>query len=328
MPLFVVIIPLPYQQLTLQIYQARSLKVETEHYLRHTTAVDPVTGYGMTRGALYWQLNNDWPGASWSSTEYGGQWKMSHYFIEEVFRQTVLSPNINNSTGEFEVHCISNFRDATDPITQKNLTITVRVKNFTSFGVALERRFPLASLKALDSKVVFSESLELLLSGGGCQKRPQKGYRTTVDSLRDCYLTVFLDDVETGREVSSNSLLPYPKNAYGLRVPKLGVNASKIVDCPLQLDKRSYLGGCFEVTVTTDAVALYVWVGASGIRGRFSTNGFLLDSPQKTIHFYAKETVPSIETLANALNVRSIKNSVIPNINTLYSEYPIVEPVV
>ena len=26
------------------IYQARSLRVETEHYLRHTTAVDPVTG--------------------------------------------------------------------------------------------------------------------------------------------------------------------------------------------------------------------------------------------------------------------------------------------
>ena len=89
MPLFVVIIPLPYQQLTLQIYQARSLKVETEHYLRHTTAVDPVTGYGMTRGALYWQLNNVWPGASWSSTEYGGGGKMSHHFVEEAFREHV-----------------------------------------------------------------------------------------------------------------------------------------------------------------------------------------------------------------------------------------------
>ena len=63
--------------------------METEHYLRHTTAVDPKTGQGMTRGALYWQLNNVWPGASWSSTEYGGGWKMSHHFVEEAFREHV-----------------------------------------------------------------------------------------------------------------------------------------------------------------------------------------------------------------------------------------------
>ena len=63
--------------------------METEHYLRHTTVVDPKTGQGMTRGALYWQLNNVWPGASWSSTEYGGGWKMSHHFVEEAFREHV-----------------------------------------------------------------------------------------------------------------------------------------------------------------------------------------------------------------------------------------------
>ena len=78
-----------------EIYQARSLRVETEHYLRHTSAVDPATGYGMTRGALYWQLNNVWPGASWSSTEYGGGWKMSHHFVEETFREPIQQDKIN-----------------------------------------------------------------------------------------------------------------------------------------------------------------------------------------------------------------------------------------
>jgi len=30
-------------------------------------------------GALYWQLNDKWPVASWSSLEYGGKWKHLHY---------------------------------------------------------------------------------------------------------------------------------------------------------------------------------------------------------------------------------------------------------
>ena len=313
-----------------EIYQARSLRVETEHYLRHTTAVDPVTGYGMTRGALYWQLNNVWPGASWSSTEYGGGWKMSHYFIEETFRQTTLSPHINTTTGELEVYCITNFGNVSD--VPNNLTLAVRVKNFTGLGVALERNISLGSLQALDSKLIFSEPLESLLSGGGCQTIPQYGNRRSLDSLHDCYVTVSLLQGKNGTELYSNSLLPYPKDATGLRVPKLRAQVVKEVDCPSHLDKNSYIGGCFEVTVTTDAVALYVWVGVSGMSGRFSSNGFLLDSPTKTIQFYAKEPVPSIETMAQALTVRSIKNSVVLNnigaaAFSSDSEYPIIQTV-
>ncbi len=36
-------------------------------------------------GALYWQLNDTWPVASWSSLDYGGNWKLLHYMAERFF---------------------------------------------------------------------------------------------------------------------------------------------------------------------------------------------------------------------------------------------------
>ena len=45
--------------------------------------LDPETGVGMTMGALYWQLNDVWPGASWSSLEFGGE-------LQPVFQVILL----------------------------------------------------------------------------------------------------------------------------------------------------------------------------------------------------------------------------------------------
>lgn len=36
-------------------------------------------------GTLYWQLNDNWPVASWSSLDYGGQWKLLHYLAKRFF---------------------------------------------------------------------------------------------------------------------------------------------------------------------------------------------------------------------------------------------------
>ena len=42
-------------------------------------------------GSLYWQLNDCWPVASWSSLDYYGNWKALHYYAREFFNSVLIS---------------------------------------------------------------------------------------------------------------------------------------------------------------------------------------------------------------------------------------------
>ncbi|MDC0434916.1 glycoside hydrolase family 2 protein [bacterium] len=42
-------------------------------------------------GTLYWQLNDTWPVASWSSLEYGGGWKLLHYAAKRFYQPVIMA---------------------------------------------------------------------------------------------------------------------------------------------------------------------------------------------------------------------------------------------
>lgn len=42
-------------------------------------------------GTLYWQLNDTWPGISWSSLDYFGNWKALHYEAQHDFKTFLIS---------------------------------------------------------------------------------------------------------------------------------------------------------------------------------------------------------------------------------------------
>ncbi|MCG6884781.1 MAG: glycoside hydrolase family 2 protein [Silicimonas sp.] len=62
----------------------QGLAIETA--VRHWRAQKP-----RCMGALYWQLNDTWPCASWSSLDYGGGWKLLHHMARRFFEPVIVS---------------------------------------------------------------------------------------------------------------------------------------------------------------------------------------------------------------------------------------------
>ena len=64
-----------------QLNQANAIKYGVEHFRRNR---------GYTMGSIYWQLNDCWPVASWSSIDYFGRYKALHYFAKRFYQPIML----------------------------------------------------------------------------------------------------------------------------------------------------------------------------------------------------------------------------------------------
>ncbi|MDD3819077.1 MAG: glycoside hydrolase family 2 protein, partial [Actinomycetota bacterium] len=73
---------------TSQILQAEAIKYGVEHWRRNR---------GRCMGSLYWQLNDCWPVASWSSIDYYGRWKALHYYAKRFYSPVLISAEDNRT---------------------------------------------------------------------------------------------------------------------------------------------------------------------------------------------------------------------------------------
>ncbi len=73
-----------------QLLQAEAIRYGVEHFRRHR---------GRCMGALYWQLNDIWPVASWASIDYYGRYKALQYVAKRFFSPVLISCK---ETGEKE----------------------------------------------------------------------------------------------------------------------------------------------------------------------------------------------------------------------------------
>ena len=65
-----------------QILQGMAIKSGVDHWRRNR---------GRCMGTLYWQINDNWPVASWASIDYYGRWKALHYMAVKFYAPVALS---------------------------------------------------------------------------------------------------------------------------------------------------------------------------------------------------------------------------------------------
>ncbi len=73
-------------------------------------------------GTLYWQLNDSWPGISWSGIDYFGRWKALHYFVKNAYDEILISIEENN--GSMKIFIVS------DKLKDINAKLELNIINF------------------------------------------------------------------------------------------------------------------------------------------------------------------------------------------------------
>ncbi|KAI1874252.1 uncharacterized protein JN550_002831 [Neoarthrinium moseri] len=86
---------------TTQIFQADFYSSQIQFYKR---------GMGLPQrnlGSLYWQLEDQWAAPTWAGIERTGRWKVLHYRAKDLYKEVIISPFFNDSSGVLEVWATS-----------------------------------------------------------------------------------------------------------------------------------------------------------------------------------------------------------------------------
>ncbi|KAG7458795.1 hypothetical protein MATL_G00224440 [Megalops atlanticus] len=255
-----------------QVMQAQCVKTQTEYYRRSRSEI--INGQGNTMGALYWQLNDIWQGPSWSSIEFGGKWKMLHYFAQDFFAPVL--PVGFQDQGVLLIYAVS------DLSTDLTLRAVVTVYRWSSFEPVCTLASGAALVRGGSALPLYKQPVDALLAGCGNCTRPT------------CVLTFRLEEDTGGQRGPTNHLfLSSPREAQGLQRPS--------ITAKVEQDGEGY-----SVTLHTTAVTPFLWLDVGDVPGRFDSNGFLMVTKNRTVHFHPWGPT-SVTQLSKALQVTSLR---------------------
>lgn len=226
-----------------QLLQAEAIRYGVEHWRRNR---------GRCMGAIYWQLNDCWPVASWAGIDYFGRFKALHYAAKRFFAPVLLSCEEEGLlTQSIDVNA--------QPFT---------VRKGTRFSVSNEtmdtfRGQAVWHLRRPDASVVEEGTIEVTVPALSAMWIGEFDFGEA--GTYDTYLSYQLLD-ETGRELSHSSVLFCPPKHFAFEDPALTAAQQ----------------GC-EITVEAKAFAKGVELEFPDSDVVLSDNYFDMDAGSKTV---------------------------------------------
>ena len=241
-----------------QIQQGMAMKYAVEHWRRNMPR---------TMGTLYWQLDDCWPVASWSSIDYRHRWKVLHYMAKQFFAPLLVSGVENTVKGTVEIYINS---DLLEPCAgELSWTVTNTVGKILSKG---------------KNKVDIKR-------GSRRVNRLQLAQYVKANGIRD--LMVWLELKVKSKTVSTNFVTFARPKHMELAAPDIQteINAER---------------GSAAITLTAKKPALWTWLELDGMDARFSDNFFHLQPGKPVgITISTKRPLSSAE-ISKKLRIRSL----------------------
>lgn len=207
-----------------QVLQAEGIKVGAEHFRRQRPR---------TMGSIYWQLNDCWPVASWSSIDYFGRWKALHYYAKRFYAPLLVSPHFEE--GLLAVYVVSDLQQPT--------AATLRLRALTFDGQTLLEKSQPIQVTPLSSQIYL--------------RIP----RVELDpKLPDSAKAVIVVELTVGNEVVSRNLI-YPLPTKNVRLPAAAITSD------LQPAGEGY-----RLTLSSPVLARSVYVSLGDIDAKLSEN--------------------------------------------------------
>jgi beta-mannosidase len=209
-----------------QILQGMAIKYAVEHWRRSMPQ-------GM--GTLYWQINDCWPVASWSSIDSFGRWKALHYMARHFFAPVLVSGFEDAETGKVDIHVTSD--------RLQDLSGQVRWFVTDVEGDILESGLLTTEIPARQNHRVETLDVSAFLAQTGMRR-----------------LLIWLELEIEGETVSTNLVhFARPKHLELLR-PTISTEIKPLED------------GRFAVTLQTDRPALWAWLELGEHDATYSDN--------------------------------------------------------
>jgi beta-mannosidase len=240
-----------------QVLQAEGIKMGAEHFRRSRPE---------TMGSIFWQLNDCWPVASWSSTDYYGRWKALQYYARRFYAPVLVSPHVKDGT--VKTYIVS---DKMEPI---HAQLKVRLMDFE--GKVLLEDSQAVEVTPLASKVYLDWPLKKLTDAAG----------------GDASRVFVVAEVWSGdKQLSSNISYLVPVRAIRLKPAQLKVDASGA-------------SGSYKIRVTSPVLARSVYVSVGNLDAKFSDNYFsLLPGETETITVTSAASLDAVKAQLQVISL-------------------------